>query len=86
MGSHDQAVSLVERFIIHCPYVGGSTIGGFTVYVHSNLEQQNTVTMSYYIVNTLYASAVYVLVSVVVMQLTSELLLYSSLYILQGSN
>ena len=26
-----QAVSLVERSIIHCPYLGGSTMGGFTV-------------------------------------------------------
>ena len=26
-----QAVSLVERSIIHYPYLGGSTIGGFTV-------------------------------------------------------
>ena len=26
-----RAVSFVERFIIQCPYFGGSTIGGSTV-------------------------------------------------------
>ena len=26
-----RAVSIVERFIIQCPYFGGSTIGGSTV-------------------------------------------------------
>ena len=26
-----QAVSFVERSIIHCPFLGGSTIGGFIV-------------------------------------------------------
>ena len=34
-----QTVSLVERSIIYCPYLGGSTIRGFTVFsvlqVHS---------------------------------------------------
>ena len=28
-----QAASLVERSIIHCPYLGGFTLGGFTVIV-----------------------------------------------------
>ena len=27
-----RAVSLVESFVMHCPYLGGSTIGGFTVF------------------------------------------------------
>ena len=30
-----QVVSFVERSIIHCPYLRGSPIGGFTVAVHS---------------------------------------------------
>ena len=29
-GSHE--LSSVERFIIQCPFLGGSTIGGFTAY------------------------------------------------------
>ena len=29
--SHD--LSTVERFIIQCPFLGGSTIGGYTVFV-----------------------------------------------------
>ena len=33
-----QAVSLVERSIIHCPYLRGSTIGGFTVYTNIDKE------------------------------------------------
>ena len=28
-----QAVSLAERSIIHCPYLGGSTTGGFIVFI-----------------------------------------------------
>ena len=31
-----QALSLVERSIIHCPYLGGSTIGGYTVVHHEH--------------------------------------------------
>ena len=34
-----QAVSFVERFIIQCPYFGGSTIGGSTaIMLGSNLS------------------------------------------------
>ena len=29
-----QTVSFVERFIIQCPYFGGSTIGGSTVFIN----------------------------------------------------
>ena len=30
-------MSFVERFIILCPYLGGSTIGGFTVHVVTDI-------------------------------------------------
>ena len=37
-----QAVSLVERSIIHCPYLGGSTVGGSTVlFSHQSVRNSN---------------------------------------------
>ena len=33
-----RAVSFVERFIIQCPYFGGSTIRGSTVYVLNEIQ------------------------------------------------
>ena len=45
-------MSLVERSVIHCPYVGGSPIGGFTVAAPGNLLKSYSAYNSQYNLST----------------------------------